>query len=57
MLSDEDKLIVRKSAIKSMKRYGASLDEIIQIMRESADYLESLKEKPDIIPEGELPED
>ena len=57
MLSDEDKRIVRKSAIKSMKRYGASLDEIIQIMRESADYLESLKEKPDIIPEGELPED
>ena len=57
MLTDEDKQIVLKSAIKSMKRYGASLDEIIQIMRESADYLESLKEKPDVIPDGELPED
>ena len=56
MLSNESKRVVKRAARKAMKRNGATLEDVIRIMRESADYLESLKDKPDIIPEGELPD-
>lgn len=54
MLSNDSKRVVIRAARKAMKRNGATLEDVIRIMRESVDYLESLKEKLDIIPEGEL---
>ena len=47
MLSDLSKRDVLRAARKAMKRHGATLEEIIVIMRDSADYLESLKDGPD----------
>ena len=54
MLSNDSKRVAIRAARKAMKRNGATLEDVIRIMRESVDYLESPKEKLDIIPEGEL---
>lgn len=48
MLSEEDKDFLVKKTIRTMKKYGCSLKEMIDLYRESADYLESLGERAGI---------
>ena len=49
MLSEEDKDFLVKKTIRTMKKYGCSLKEMIDLYRESADYLESLGEMRGLI--------
>jgi len=49
MLSEEDKAFLVEKTIRAMKKYGISLREMIDIYRESADYLESIGKKAEVI--------
>ena len=44
MLSESDKMEIVKETYHMIKKYKISVDDIIRIRRETADYLESIKD-------------
>jgi hypothetical protein len=44
MLSDDEKFMIVEQTMRAVKKYHKPVDDIIRLWRESADYVESIKE-------------